>query len=257
MRQAGAIPSEAERPSSPSSPLPAAPGQAKPQHQDAQTDELLRQVHVLSVERDMLQIRLNTANAANELLLTAAHDDIAALRENAATRFSEIAAMTTRFVGASRQVEQLQAANDELAERLAELEARWANRAWERVAGLSRKIRKKLRIGAKRTLGRAYVAIRRRRDADALATVRHSALFREGWYRRQYRDVKRTRLSPAEDYFYFGAADGRSPGPAFDSSAYYEAYPFVARSGLNALVHYETVGKAKGRRIWPVKKSRK
>ncbi|MCD2183559.1 hypothetical protein [Rhizobium sp. GN54] len=241
--------------------------------------DLLRQVHVLSIERDMLQTKLDMANSTGELLSTAAHDDIVALRENAAIRFNEIAATTIRLIQANQQIEQLKTLNSALVARSAELDAanrqliqlrrtnnalvgrlteveeRWPNRVWERIAKLTRRVRKTLWIIGKRTLGRAYVIARRRRDAEALAIVRHSVLFHESWYRRQYLDVRRTGLSPVEDYFYFGATEGRSPGPDFDSSAYYEAYPFVARTGLNALIHYETVGKAKGRRIWPVKKS--
>jgi hypothetical protein len=237
--------------------LSVSPDLDKQQEQDLFLEEQLRQVHFLSIERHMLQTRLNTVSASSDWLLTVAQDDIAALRENIATRFSEIAALTERLVQANQQVERLQALNDDLVRRLVDLEARWPNRVWDRVAKLVRKLRKTLWTGAKRTLGRVYVATRRRRDAQALEMIRSSKLFKESWYRRRYPDVNRTKLSPSEDYFYFGAAEGRSPGPDFDSNAYYNAYPFVARSGLNALVHYESVGKAKGREIWPVKKNRK
>ncbi|MDO6799741.1 glycosyltransferase family 2 protein [Shimia thalassica] len=54
-------------------------------------------------------------------------------------------------------------------------------------------------------------------------------------------------MSAAQHYLNYGADLGRNPGPKFDTNYYLERYPDVAKTGQNALVHFETIGRAEGR----------
>ncbi len=99
------------------------------------------------------------------------------------------------------------------------------------------------------------VAPRARRDPrwwwrhlDDWRVVRGSALFAADWYRARYPDVAAARRDPARHYVLAGAAEGRDPGPDFDTAFYLRANPDVARAGLNPLVHYLRAGRGEGRR---------
>jgi hypothetical protein len=74
-----------------------------------------------------------------------------------------------------------------------------------------------------------------RRDVRA---VQRSRLFDPGWYRRTYPDVVQDGMDPALHYVIHGAAEGRDPGPGFDTRDYLRRHPEVARDGLNPLVHF-------------------
>ena len=90
-----------------------------------------------------------------------------------------------------------------------------------------------------------------------IAAIRGSALFDPEWYLARYPDVvpiARSILGPIErgvalHYLRHGAIEGRDPGPGFSTRHYYVTHPDVARSGWNALVHYETFGRAEGRAV--------
>jgi SAM-dependent methyltransferase len=68
--------------------------------------------------------------------------------------------------------------------------------------------------------------------------VAGSALFDQEWYLRTYPDVEAARMDAAEHYLRFGAAEGRDPGPYFQSSKYGGGGPGVAAPGVNLLVQY-------------------
>lgn len=80
--------------------------------------------------------------------------------------------------------------------------------------------------------------------AAAKVIARHApasaALFDRGWYEAAYPDVRGR--DPLVHYMTFGAAEGRSPHPLFDSSYYARQHP-EARG--NPLIHYVTEGAAK------------
>lgn len=76
--------------------------------------------------------------------------------------------------------------------------------------------------------------------------IKSSGLLDPKWYLNQYPDVATSYLSPAEHYVRFGASEGRSPGPDFDSKQYLIRHPEVTESGQNPLVHYLLKQKQKG-----------
>ncbi|MFC3124175.1 hypothetical protein ACFOD4_03810 [Pseudoroseomonas globiformis] len=76
-------------------------------------------------------------------------------------------------------------------------------------------------------------------------------LFNTRWYLETYPDVAGAGVNPLEHYMTYGAAEGRDPGPLFSTRWYLEAYPDVAKAGLNPLQHYMDHGAAEGRRPLP------
>ena len=91
------------------------------------------------------------------------------------------------------------------------------------------------------------------RPAEALIrAVAESSLFNRDWYLTRYPDVAAAGLDPAEHYVSLGAAEGRSPGPDFDTAEYLYRNPDVAATGVNPLLHYLERGMAEGRDASPV-----
>lgn len=78
-------------------------------------------------------------------------------------------------------------------------------------------------------------------------TLLKSKLFDADWYLKQYPDLAEAGVSPENHYARSGGYEGRNPGPAFDTMAYYLANPDVAASGWPALVHYELYGRQEKR----------
>lgn len=58
------------------------------------------------------------------------------------------------------------------------------------------------------------------RHAEAVAMIRDSGLFDEGWYLGAYADVAESGLDPIEHYLTIGAARGYNPNPLFDTGFY-------------------------------------
>lgn len=78
-------------------------------------------------------------------------------------------------------------------------------------------------------------------------------LFDRAWYAKTYPDVVRAGIDPLDHYLQAGAAEGRDPGPHFDTNDYAREHP-VRAWGLDPLTHYVTIGRrrssaAKSR--WP------
>ncbi|MFZ4534656.1 MAG: hypothetical protein ACOYOJ_22970, partial [Alsobacter sp.] len=67
------------------------------------------------------------------------------------------------------------------------------------------------------------------------------------WYCTAYPDVARAGIDPALHLAASGAADGRSPGPVFDSALYRARYPDVRAGDWTAWEHYRAIGAGEGR----------
>jgi hypothetical protein len=85
---------------------------------------------------------------------------------------------------------------------------------------------------------RAGTGVSQLTHEEQLSIIRSSSLFRPAYYLRMNLDVVEGGWDPAVHYLETGAAEGRKPGPDFDSTAYLEAHPELADSGVNPLVHY-------------------
>lgn len=73
--------------------------------------------------------------------------------------------------------------------------------------------------------------------------------FDPGWYQGRYPDV--AEQVPLDHFLRHGMAEGRDPGPGFDSAAYLREYPDVGNAGLVAFTHFVDVGHREGRRALP------
>jgi GT2 family glycosyltransferase/glycosyltransferase involved in cell wall biosynthesis len=77
-----------------------------------------------------------------------------------------------------------------------------------------------------------------RRLAEDIELLHNSRLVDPVWYRETYADLRDTPVDVARHYLEHGAAEGRNPGPLFDTKFYLKHNPDVAASGMNPLVHY-------------------
>lgn len=69
--------------------------------------------------------------------------------------------------------------------------------------------------------------------------IRSSDLFDDDWYRRKYKEVIRSGMSPAEHYVFLGASLGYSPSASFDAADYVRRNPDALALGTNPLLHFE------------------
>ncbi|QGM44720.1 glycosyltransferase [Methylocystis heyeri] len=74
-----------------------------------------------------------------------------------------------------------------------------------------------------------------------------SGLFDANWYILDNHDVRDSGMNPLHHFCAFGDREGRSPGPAFNSAAYAEAWADVASSNMGMLEHYLRIGRDLGR----------
>ncbi|MEL7301285.1 MAG: glycosyltransferase family A protein [Pseudomonadota bacterium] len=83
--------------------------------------------------------------------------------------------------------------------------------------------------------------------AAQVKAIRKTGQVHSQWYLDAYPDVARLGMEPAEHYLKYGAAMGRNPGKNFDTRFYLERYPDVAETGMNPLLHYARFGEREGR----------
>jgi hypothetical protein len=79
--------------------------------------------------------------------------------------------------------------------------------------------------------------------------IRNSGFFDKNYYLESNPIVETEKLDPVVHYLRFGGQKGRAPGPYFSESAYRALSPDVASTSLSVLEHYESVGRAEGRRL--------
>jgi hypothetical protein len=79
--------------------------------------------------------------------------------------------------------------------------------------------------------------------------IEKSKLFDRDWYVQQYPDVLAAGVDPIMHYLLSGAAEGREPGPDFDSYRYLLENPDVALEEINPLVHFVKFGLKEGRKV--------
>jgi Glycosyl transferase family 2 len=79
--------------------------------------------------------------------------------------------------------------------------------------------------------------------------IADSGWFDVDYYLKQNPEVRVAGVDPVMHYLEWGAAEGRNPGPLFDSGAYLDHYPDVFWTGPNPLVHFLERGMTEGRKI--------
>jgi FkbM family methyltransferase len=89
---------------------------------------------------------------------------------------------------------------------------------------------------ARRLIALPRRALGRRMHFSAIETIRRSIFFDPIWYRHEYPDVANALPDAASHYYYFGAAEGRDPGPCFSARQYLDAHALPL--GINPILHY-------------------
>lgn len=69
--------------------------------------------------------------------------------------------------------------------------------------------------------------------------ISSSDLFDADWYRKEYRDVARSGMNPAEHYVFLGSSLGYRPNGNFDAAEYVLRHPSALALGTNPLLHFE------------------
>ncbi|MBQ2631133.1 MAG: glycosyltransferase, partial [Kiritimatiellae bacterium] len=106
----------------------------------------------------------------------------------------------------------------------------------------------KTRIASTMALRRKHLASSVRGfSAQDRALVEASPFFDGRWYAAAYADIL-DGMEPVEHYLSVGWLLECSPGPVFDGMEYLRRNRDVAVENVNPLLHYERIGRAKGRR---------
>lgn len=99
--------------------------------------------------------------------------------------------------------------------------------------------------------GRELEKLKQYPAEKAIRVLRQSNWFNAGWYLTQYPEVRESGADPVDHYFYHGAAEGKNPGPFFDTTRYLEQHPEILKTGLNPLLHYVEIGFYEGLKADP------
>jgi hypothetical protein len=89
-----------------------------------------------------------------------------------------------------------------------------------------------------RVLSRAIGLAGRRASQNDVNRVYQSGLFDVDWYLKTYPDLANISMSPIEHFVNYGAFEGRSPGPKFNTRKYTKDNPDVLIDGVNPLLHF-------------------
>lgn len=81
---------------------------------------------------------------------------------------------------------------------------------------------------------------------NEISIIRSSSLFSDHWYNLHYPDVVEAGIDPVTHYVKHGAAEGRNPGPNFDSSWYRSCFTRVGEISCSPLAHYLRIGQNLG-----------
>lgn len=158
--------------------------------------------------------------------------EVERLRTSLSEREDRLRAERERFeedlLQARRELAQARVAQEDLTEQLSTCRA--ASQSQTPVAAASRK-------QGTRSWRTHWSRTARRMERDIQLMYR-CGLFDADWYRVEYPDVANTRMDPAEHYLLHGAAEGRNPGPQFNTNQYLYDHPDLADSGENPLLHF-------------------
>lgn len=73
---------------------------------------------------------------------------------------------------------------------------------------------------------------------EMVKLLESSKYFDDLWYCKQYADVSKANISPAEHYIKFGAIEGRNPSAIFNAESYLASNNDIAASGQHPLLHF-------------------
>lgn len=214
------------------------------QHIRAQLEENTSQLAVVSeqlstmtMERDVTLVQLNQMMEENHRLnITLQNEEQKSkhsMLANEKQQAKEVANLEKELRKAKAQAANAEHANELLKEELKKIRS---STLWKAT-------------GPVRLLGRLVKKDNREREKlqRDIALILTSEYFDIEWYLKNYPDVAKSNMNPAEHYLIYGAAEGRLPGPFFDGNWYSQHYPDVAAAGVNPLLHFVMFGQQEGR----------
>ena len=80
-------------------------------------------------------------------------------------------------------------------------------------------------------------------NQNSYELIKNSAYFDEKWYYENYPDVKESGMDAVTHYLNVGWKEFRKPGPSFSTLLYLNRYSDVNNMHINPLLHYELYGK--------------
>lgn len=81
---------------------------------------------------------------------------------------------------------------------------------------------------------------------DFLETIRQSGLFDDAWYRERYADIRSPEIDALSHFAFFGAKEGRDPGPNFSSLLYQIIHADRIEPGETPFEHFVKKGRSAG-----------
>lgn len=156
--------------------------------------------------------------------------ETADLKEEMERLRSERARLEQDLLQARRELAQARAEQENIAEQLSACRAASESQTSAAAPGRSH--------GRRPRSWRARWSRPARRLESDIQLLYRSGLFDADWYKIEYPDVANTRVDPAEHYLLHGAAEGRNPGPQFNTNQYLYDHPELADSEENPLLHF-------------------
>jgi hypothetical protein len=208
-------------------------------------------------DRHLIEIRRDLGDRDEKiaaLTRTIEERDVSVAEQN-----GQITALTRtieeRDVSVAEQNGQITALNGSIADLDQQIKGIFQSVSW-RVTGPLRRFRKIKETIAWVVLNVVNDLVRKPslyplRQFRAFLLIRNHPLFDRDFYLNRYQDVRRYGLDPVWHYIRYGAAEGRNPGPDFNTLFYMTTYPDVQASGINPLFHFIKYGSHEGRLAVP------
>lgn len=89
-----------------------------------------------------------------------------------------------------------------------------------------------------RIMSRVMGVAKKRSSKDDVQRILASGLFDVTWYTTTYPDLANITMDPVEHFVKYGAFEGRSPGPNFNTRKYTKEHPNLLIDQINPLLHF-------------------
>ena len=192
-------------------------------------DTVLKNNKALKADKDIMEAQANYSAKKDELL----SDQMQSVQSEAQKTYFNYLQVSNELEELKKVTKWKESKSQRMVEELENDLARTHKRIENLHSSFSWKITRPVRI-----LSRAIGAAGRRNAKEDIQIVEESGLFDREWYIKTYPDLANIAMRPIEHFVKYGAFEGRSPGPDFNTRNYTQKNPNVLIDGQNPLLHY-------------------